>query len=239
MELQTESGPPIGRAATHTRRSLREFDELWTELLDLAALVRRGFEASVRTLADLPENVDEFAAEVQSAESEVDRWEVRIEQACLRLLALYEPVAIDLRRVAAALRVNGQLERISDAAARIAKRSRKPRAIPMPEAIHELATSVAGQLEACLELLAHPDADRARELIVADSGIDRDYRALRSVLKNSIRSAPDHVNDWLRMMDTARNLERVGDHVVSIADAIIYLKDGGCTRHHGRRPPQS
>jgi phosphate transport system protein len=235
MHLDQETRTAEAHAPTHNRRSVREFDELWHELLELAALTRRAVDASVRALADDATNTVELAAEAKSAEHEIDRREICLEQTCLRVLALYEPVAVDLRRVATALRVNAELERIGDFAARIAKRAKKQRGAPQYPGLHDLAARVFEQVEQSINLLEHPDCEQAHALIDGDRTIDDIYRALRADLENSIRQEPERVSEWLRFMDTARNLERIGDHAVTIAEAVIYLKDGDTTRHEGRR----
>src|SRR5262249_30722212 len=126
MRSEEDHEAAVPRSATQTRRSRKEFDDLWTEVLNLAALTRRTLTASVRALCEDNTDLTELIAEVKSVEADINRRDVGIERECLRLLALYEPVASDLRRVATALRVNGQLERIGDLAAHIAKRSKKP-----------------------------------------------------------------------------------------------------------------
>lgn len=235
MQLGQESTGAEAHTATHTRRSVKEFDDLWADLLGLASLARRALDACVRSLDDNPEDPVELAAEAKLAENEIDRREICLEQTCLRVLALYEPVAIDLRRVATALRVNAELERIGDFAARIAKRAKKQRTHVQYPGIHDLALITLAQVDQSVALLEYPDCDRAHEVIDGDCAIDHRYRALRRCLEESIRQEPERVSEWLRFMDTARNLERIGDHAVTIAEAVIYLKDGDCTRHEGRR----
>ncbi len=107
------------------RHSLREQDQIWSELLSLAEAVVDTLDKSVQTLCEAR---FELISEVEDEEEESDRREVRIEQECLRILALYEPVASDLRRMATVLKVNRDWERIADLALRVARRARKLRA---------------------------------------------------------------------------------------------------------------
>ena len=177
----------------------------------------------------------DLAAEVKVREREVDRQEVKVERECLRVLALYEPVASDFRRVLTVLRVNRDLERISDLAARIAKRASKLSVIPNPLAIPEPLESLASEaLEAvrtALDALAKSDATAARAVIAGDRQIDRLRRIARDGLTASIRTDPDRLDDWLRLLDVARHLERVGDHAAGIAEAVVYLNEGQIIRH--------
>ena len=109
------------------RHFIRDLEGLWAGVLKLAAVVEDALNRSVRALCD--GRVD-LAVEVRSEERDVDRWEVQIERDCLKVLALHQPVASDLRRVAAVLKINGELERISDLARNIAKRVKKLAADP-------------------------------------------------------------------------------------------------------------
>ena len=104
------------------RHTLRVQEDLWADSLQMAAIVEAAFALSVRALCD---GRPELAAEVKEHEKDIDRREMAIENECLRVLALYEPVACDLRRVLTILRINRDLERVGDLAARIAKRVRR------------------------------------------------------------------------------------------------------------------
>lgn len=180
----------------------------------------------------------ELAAEVKTREREVDRQEVKIERECLRVLALYEPVASDFRRVLTVLRVNRDLERVSDLAARIAKRAARlsvdPGPLPIPETLESLAGEALDAVRKALDALSRSDAAAARAVIAGDKQIDKWRRTVRDGLTESIRRDPERVKDWLRLLDIARHLERVGDHAASIAEAVVYLNEGQIIRHSER-----
>ena len=114
----------------------------------------------------------------------VDRWEVQIERECVRVLALHQPVASDLRRVAAVLKINGDLHRLYDLARHIAKRVKKlagdPRRVPIPQAIENLGLAALAQVHDSLDALTESDVSLAQSVIAADQRIDRDYRPSRS-----------------------------------------------------------
>jgi phosphate transport system protein len=203
----------------------------------MASAVESAMVAGVQALCD---GQPEAAAEVVGREPAIDRWEVRIERECLRVLTLYEPVATDLRRVATVLKVNGDLERIADLAAHIARRARR-RAddsdpVPVPESLRSLAREAVESVRACLRALAAVDVESARAVIAGDRQIDRLRRAAVDELKQAIRRDPDKVNGWLRLINTARNLERAADHATNIAEAVVFLKDGEIIRHTDRGP---
>jgi phosphate transport system protein len=185
----------------------------------------------------------EVIPEVKRVEKQSDREEVRIEQECLKILALYEPVASDLRRLATVLKVNRDWERIADQAARIARRARKlamrSEDIPIPEPLKTLARNVLAQVRASYDALAGRDAGRARAVIEGDRSINRQYRRLRKSLKENLRRQADQLNAWLQLMSTARNLERIADHAKDIAQTIIYLQEGIIIRHRRDLPTAS
>ena len=213
------------------RHVLRAQEDLWVEALRMAGVVEATLTMSVTALCH---GRPDLAAEVKVPQREVDRQEVKVERECLRVLALYEPVASDFRRVLTVLRVNRDLERISDLAARIAKRASKL-AYPDP-AGDPRAAGVAGDRGPggggkALDALAKSDATAARAVIAGDRQIDRWRRTVRDGLTASIRTDPDRLDDWLRLLDVARHLERVGDHAAGIAEAVVYLNEGQIIRH--------
>jgi phosphate transport system protein len=210
----------------------RDLDALWFDVLALAAAVEDALIKSVRSLtAPAPELV----ADVKADEQRIDHWEVRIEHECLRVLALYGPVASDLRRVAVVIKINGDLERMSDLAEHIAKRARKltraAAGTSVPPALTELAESALGQVRAALRALRENDPTQARDVIPADKKVDKRLRAAVKEFKQAIRRDPDQLETYLRVMNTARNLERAADLAANIARAVIYLKEGDIIRH--------
>ena len=151
------------------RHFLRDMEALWGEILKLAAVVEVSITTSVRALCD---GRADLAAQVTGEERSIDSWEVRIERDCLRVLALHQPVASDLRRVAAVLKINSDLERMGDLAEHIADRVRKlagkPQALPIPQEMETMATEVVAQVRDSLDALAKSDADAARAVIAGD-----------------------------------------------------------------------
>jgi phosphate transport system protein len=204
----------------------------------LAAVVESTLATSVTALCH---HRPDLAADVKAGEREIDRREVAIERECLRVLALYEPVASDFRRVLTVLRVNRDLERIGDLAARIAKRAKKlargTNSLVIPEPLEALAEAAMQSVRGALDSLVNCDAQASRSLIAGDHRLDEYRRAVRAGLKESIRQDVDRIEDWLRLMDVARHLERVGDHAAGIAEAVIYMKEGQIIRHVGTSRP--
>jgi phosphate transport system protein len=221
-----------GERVTVGRHFLRDLEGLWSGVLKLAAVVEDSLNRSVRALCD---GRADLAEEVKGEERAVDRWEVQIERECLKILALHQPVAGDLRRVATVLKINGILERMSDRARNIARRVKKQssdaRAFPIPQQLESMAMETLEQVRDCLDALSKSDTTLARAVIAGDSRVDRRYRAVLAELKDEIRRDPDRLNTWLRLINTARNLERIADHATNIAESVIYLKEGEIIRH--------
>jgi phosphate transport system protein len=214
------------------RSFLRDMEGLWSEVLKLAAVVEDALNQSIHGLCD---GQIGLATEVKRQKRAVDRWEVQIERACVRVLALHQPVASDLRRVAAVLKINGDLERLCDLARHIAKRVAKlaidPQAFPIPQGLENLALQALSQIHESLDALTQSDVVRAQAVIMADQDVDRNYRTVQKQLKAEIIRAPERIDTWLRLVNTARNLERIADHAAKIAESVIYLEEGEILRH--------
>ncbi len=206
------------------RRSLAAVDGLWGEILKLAAAVESMLRQAVQALC---EGRAELAAAVKAQERSIDGWEIRIEKECLRVLALHEPLASDLRRMVSVLKLRADLERVSDLATKIARRSERSRrdsaAPPIPASLEILAKMVTDAFSEVVVALSKDDAVAARTAIAGDEEIDRQFRMVSRALKDSLRHQPERATSFLRLVNTARNLERIGDHTVNIAEAILYI----------------
>jgi phosphate transport system protein len=214
------------------RSFLRDMEGLWSEVLKLAAVVEDALNQSIHGLCD---GRVELARELKHQKKAVDQWEVQIERECVRVLALHQPVASDLRRVAAVLKINGDLERLCDLARHIAKRVKKlaadPLAFPIPQVLENLALDALAQIHDSLDALTQSNVSRAQAVIAADHGIDRNYRGVQKLLKAEMVRSPERIDTWLRLVNTARNLERIADHAAKIAESVIYLEEGEILRH--------
>jgi phosphate transport system protein len=232
--MPDENAARPGQSTTVVRHALKEQENLWNEVLKLSATVSGALAASVKALR---ENSAELAREVKIEEKAIDNWEVKIEQECVRILARYGPTASDLRRVIAAMRVSSELERMADLAEHIANRVKKRVAtaetVPVPGSLDALATASLAQVRDSLAALTGDDAELAQAVIREDRGVDRLRRSVLKELKDAIRQDPERVDTWLRLINTARNLERVADHASNIAETVVYLKEGDIIRHGG------
>lgn len=201
---------------------IRDMERLTSAPLKLAALVEEMIRASVRSRCD---HDPALARRVIRGDRTIDRMEVRIAEDRLRVLALRDPVAGDLRRVIAVLKINNELERIADpAVVSIAQRSLAlddgPGVVPIPEDMEVMTGLVVDMVRGSLD--APADVGRGRAVIALDDEVDHQQHRLIGKLKTMIR----------RRAPGAAHLERIADRATNIAEEVVYLKEGAIIRHH-------
>jgi phosphate transport system protein len=176
----------------------------------------------------------DLAAEVISSDASIDQREVRIEEECLKILALHQPVAVDLRRVAAVLKINNDLERIADLAVNMAERGMRLlgySTFDLPEILDSMAEAARTMVRDALNAFVDLDSDAARSVCAADDEVDRDHAVVVTLLSNRMKGRPDAIEPAIHCMAVARSLERVADHATNIAEDVIYLVQGDIARH--------
>lgn len=226
------------RQATVGQHFLRDLERLWTDLLRVAAVVEHALSHSVDILVD---RRSELANDVIADERLIDRWEIRIEEKCLTILALHQPVASDLRRVAAVLKLNSLLERLSDLASHIAVRSRKlvdsDNSPEFSRQFEELAQASLQLLTESLDALARSDSVAARNILAGPLAgkVEHLRSVVRRQMKQAIRSDIENFDSALRIINIARNLKRVAEHSLDIAVEVVYLREGVILRHQAER----
>ena len=209
----------------------RDLDHLKREILAVGTLVEEAIGNSLRLLADRdPALIDE----ILHGDATIDEREVEVEEECLKVMALHQPMAADLRFVIAVLKVNNDLERMGDLACNIAKRCRH--ALMRPEApklvdFDALGEKVLGMVHASLEALVHQDTVMAREVCRMDEEVDEIHRANYDLLKRRMREEPDVVEDAVNALTVSRSLERIADLATNVAEDIVFMVDGEVIRH--------
>jgi phosphate transport system protein len=171
---------------------------------------------------------------VQDRDEEVDRREVEVEEDCLKVLALYQPVAVDLRLIIATLKINNDLERIGDLAVNIARKATAISALPpgeIPFDLESMSDKTQLMLRGCLDALVNMDTEGANEVCARDDEIDRMKHDLRLKAQEMIRANPSHVEFFLNLLAVSRNLERIADLATNIAEGVIYMAEGRIVRH--------
>lgn len=212
----------------------RELDRLKQQILSLSAEVEESLRSAVRAI----ETRDaQLSSKVIERDREIDEWEVKVEEECLKVLALHQPVAVDLRFLVAVLKINNDLERIGDLAANIAERAlvladMAPSEVPLDLA--GMADAAGVMVRDSLDALVTFDADLARKVCRADDEVDDMNRDMYERIKNAIRSDPEQVDVLIHLLSASRHLERVADHATNIAEDVIYMVTGEVVRHrHG------
>ena len=165
----------------------------------------------------------------------IDRLEVEIEDECLKMLALHQPVASDLRFIVACLKGANDLERIGDLAGGIAERAISFAArseMPLPSQLHEMVEACAEMLRAAIESFVRGDSSTARALLVQDERIDRLHREVIQGCLSTMHDDPAAIEQAVDLISISKNLERIGDHVTNIAEDVVYLVEGDIIRHN-------
>lgn len=209
----------------------REIENLKKSLLSLCAQVEDQLESAV---AALHERDGDKAQRVLERDAEVDHREVEVEEECLKALALHQPVACDLRFLVSVLKMNKDLERIGDMAVNIARKAITVAGYSDVEIPFDLAGMwhrVRAMLRDSINALVNRDAALAQHVCARDSEVNRMKKEIRRQAESLLRSQPDRVSVWLALLAVARNLERIADHAVNIAEDVIYLVEGRIVRH--------
>lgn len=214
----------------------RAIDQLMKMLIALSAKVEDNVKKSIQALE---ENDIQLAREVIEADEEIDKEEIRIEEECLKIFALHQPVAIDLRYLVAVMKINNDLERIGDLAQNISYEvihilSRPVLIKPARFDILGIYEKVGVMLKDSLDSIVKLDIAKAYEILKADDEVDRLQREFEADMTEVIKQAPDDADVFVQYMHIARHLERVADHATNVAEDIIYLINGEIIRHKGK-----
>ena len=209
----------------------RELDRLKKMVLELSALVEENLLKAVRAVHD--RNVA-MAKEVIATDQQVDAMEVDVEEECLKILALHQPVAIDLRFIVAVLKLNSDVERIGDLAVNIAERAEflanNPK-IELPDNIAQMFDRTQKMLRDVLRALIEMNAALARGVREADDEVDELHRGMYQYVEKKIREHPEEMERQIQLLTVSRYLERIADHTTNIAEDVIYMIEGEIVRH--------
>jgi phosphate transport system protein len=210
----------------------QELERLEKHLLTLTAVVEENVQQAVRALT----NRDvQLAMKVVNGDQQVNRMEVDLEEECLKVLALYQPVAHDLRMIVAVMKINNDLERIADNAVSISQRAVSVAEIPRSAKIsldfEEMAGKAIDMLGKSLDSLVNSDLNLARRILTLDEEVDALHARNYELFKSQVRSDPNAVDYLLHFLVVSRNLERIADLATNIAEDVIYLNEGRIVRH--------
>ena len=212
---------------THLTRAMHRIKK---EILSLGAMVEDRFKKAIYAIQaeDLRQ-----AQEIIDTDYLVDEREVEVEEECLKTLALYQPVATDLRLITAVIKINNDLERIADYAVNIAQRYKTSAQNPnkFKYDYTAMADQAARMLKLSLDALVSMDVDQAYTVREMDEQVNTMRNDAYRIMKDDIRRHPEMVEEIINMYLISRHIERVGDHTKNIAEEVIYLIEGEIIRH--------
>jgi phosphate transport system protein len=210
----------------------QELERLEKHLLTLTAVVEENVQQAVRALATRDV---EMAQRVIIGDQQVNRMEVDLEEECLKVLALHQPVAHDLRLIVAVMKINNDLERIADNAVSISQRAIAVAEFPRQEkpvlTLDTMTERALDMLGKALDALINADLALARKIIDLDEEVDALHAQNYELFKEQIRQNPATVDFLLHFLVVSRNLERIADLATNIAEDVIYLNEGTIIRH--------
>ena len=209
----------------------REIESIKRRILSLSALVEEQVSMSVEALLRRDEELAELVCQ---RDERIDQLEVEVEEECLKVLALHQPVAVDLRFLVAVLKINSDLERIGDLAVNIAKKAirfAKGPPVPIPFDIERMWRLTESMLRDSIKSLINIDSSLAANICVRDDEVDDIKKDCRHLTVELISNGEGDSETLLTLMAAVRNLERIADHATNIAEDVIYMIEGKIMRH--------
>jgi phosphate transport system protein len=209
----------------------RQIDQLKQKILFVGSMVESAIANAVSALVERDENL---AAKVLEEDAEIDRMEVDVEEDCLKILALYQPVAVDLRFVVAVLKINNDLERMGDLAKNIAKRVlylAKVDRVDVPVDFRAMAVRAQDMVKRSLDALVTADSSLAHRVRQDDDELDGMRRMIHEEIRAAVRRRPEQTETLLKLYSVAKHLERLGDMATNVAEDVIYMVEGDIVRH--------
>jgi phosphate transport system protein len=214
-----------------SRHLLRDIESLNSELLGISSVVEEMIDNATQALT---ERRYDLVDRVIASDPYVDTHEVHVEEECLKILALHQPVAVDLRRIATLMKVNNDLERIADLAVSISERARAMEPYPefqIPENLRRMVTLASQIVRGAMDALVNLDSVAARRIISLDVEVDEFNRVIIDGLCKMMEQQPGLVQPALNCFSAVRHIERIADHATNIAEDVIYLVEGDIIRH--------
>lgn len=208
-----------------------EIELLKKKILALGALVEESLKKAMTALESRDARL---ARGIIDHDEEIDRMEVELEEDCLKVLALYQPVAIDLRFIVAVLKINNDLERIGDLAVNIARKAAafaQLPPMPIPFDLPGMWAKTRSMLRDSIQSLVNHDAVLAHSVCLRDDDVDRLKRQIRKKAAEMMANHPTHTSALLTLMAVSRNLERIADHATNVAEDVLYMVQGRIVRH--------
>jgi phosphate transport system protein len=209
-----------------------DLEKLKAKLLEMSALVESAIYRSVQGVV---EKNEDLAQQVLRNEDRVNQLEIEIDDMAISLLALQAPLAIDLRLITAAIKINNDLERMGDLSVSIAQSAlaliREPHIRPLIDIPH-IAGLAQGMVRKALDAFVNRDPELARSVLASDDAVDNMRTASFHELMSFMEKNPQQISQALYLLSVIRNLERIADHATNIAEDVLFLVKGIDVRHH-------
>lgn len=215
----------------------KEMGQIKQRVLSLGTMVENRVQMLRRTIEALD---GDLASRIIEKDFEIDQMEVEVEEECLKALALYQPVAVDLRFIVAVIKINNDLERIGDEAVNIAKRVEflsNQTEIPFQFDYAEMVEKTQEMLKNSLDALVNMNLELAYAVLSMDDDVDRKNLEAYDLIKNSMKKLPERngIGSPINMLLISRHLERIADHATNIAEEVIYMIEGAIVRHRNKQ----
>ena len=214
-----------------TKHIERQIETLKERILRLGTLVEEAISKSITALINRD---TALAQRVITNDAAIDAMEVEVEEECLKILALYQPVAADLRFVVAVLKINNDLERMGDLARNIAKRVTQLEGgdpYDLPPEIRTMATQAQEMVRQCLDAVVKRDPTLARQVREEDDIVDEARQRIQRRVLQGIKDHPENVENLLRINSVAKHIERIADMATNLAEDVVYMVEGDIVRH--------
>ncbi len=218
------------------RHFQEELEHLKTRLLEMGGLAEDRVRAAVESLVSRDIGMVD---EVLAGDGPINQLHIEIDSRCFTLLALHQPMAVDLRAIVAAVKINTDLERVGDLAINIAEATtRYLKHPPVKELIDipRMASIAQTMLRDALDAYVRRDADMAQAVLNEDDALDALKTQVFRELLTYMLSDPSKIEPALDLILISRHLERIGDHATNVAEDVIFMVTARDVRHHATRP---
>jgi phosphate transport system protein len=210
----------------------KELERVKKKILSLGGIVEDRVRMSIKAIETRDIGI---AKKIINGDYEIDEMEVDIEEDCLKILALYQPVAVDLRFIATVIKINSDLERIADETVNIARGvnylSEKKQQFDFDFDFSEMLDRTQFMLKRSLDALVNLDTDIAAKVCILDDEVDKMNGEVHRLVKDAVKKNPEQGEHLINLLLISRHLERIADHATNIAEEVIYLVNGEIVRH--------
>ncbi len=213
---------------------IRDIDAMHRKVITMCGFVEEMIHDAVDALIQ-PQF--QKAKDILAKDDAIDAMDVEIEEECLKMLALHQPVAIDLRRITTVMKISAELERVADLGVNIAERACGIVASPeiaAPDKLKDMSRIALDMLHRSIDAYVQLDVRLAREVCQSDDQVDQLNREIIDELTVFMKRRPDLIEPAIHLFSASRQIERIADHATNIAEDVVYLVQGEIIRHRAK-----